>query len=99
MATPLPLGKLRPALLQDLLTQHAVPDPRVVVGPRIGEDAAVLDMGDRYLVAAGIPTPRADHAQAAARLALAMRERPAVLPAARDLRIRVGSTPGRSWPA
>jgi hydrogenase maturation factor len=55
MATPLPLGKLRPALLQDLLTQHAVPDPRVVVGPRIGEDAAVLDMGDRYLVATTDP--------------------------------------------
>ena len=50
MATPLPLGKLRPALLGDLLARHAGPDPRVVVGPRVGEDAAVLDMGDRYLV-------------------------------------------------
>ena len=26
-------------------------DPRVVVGPRVGEDAAVIDIGDRYLVA------------------------------------------------
>ena len=55
MATPLPLGKLRPALLRELLARHATPDARVVVGPRIGEDAAVLDMGDRYLVATTDP--------------------------------------------
>ena len=55
MTTPLPLGKLRPALLRDLLARHAVPDARVVVGPRVGEDAAVLDMGDRYLVATTDP--------------------------------------------
>jgi hydrogenase maturation factor len=50
MTTSLPLGKLRPTLLGELLSRHAAPDPRVVVGPRVGEDAAVLDMGDRYLV-------------------------------------------------
>lgn len=55
MATPLPLGKLRSDLLRDLLTRHVVADPRVVVGPRVGEDAAVLDMGDRYLVATTDP--------------------------------------------
>ena len=55
MASPLPLGKLRPALLRELLARHAVPDARVVVGPRVGEDAAVLDMGDRYLVATTDP--------------------------------------------
>jgi hydrogenase expression/formation protein HypE len=55
MVTPLPLGKLRPALLRELLARHAVPDARVVVGPRVGEDAAVLDMGDRYLVATTDP--------------------------------------------
>src|SRR5262249_36496294 len=55
MITPLPLGKLRPALLGELLTRHAGADPRVVVGPRVGEDAAVLDMGDRYLVATTDP--------------------------------------------
>jgi hydrogenase maturation factor len=55
MATPLPIGKLRPALLRELLARHAVPDARVVVGPRVGEDAAVLDMGDRYLVATTDP--------------------------------------------
>jgi len=37
-------------LLADLL--GTLPgDPRVVVGPRPGEDAAVIDMGDHYLVA------------------------------------------------
>jgi hydrogenase maturation factor len=50
MTTSLPLGKLRPTLLGELLSRHAAPDPRVVVGPRVGEDAAVIDMGDRYLV-------------------------------------------------
>lgn len=55
MGTPLPLGKLRPALLADLFSRHVKPDPRVIVGPRVGEDAAVLDMGDRYLVATTDP--------------------------------------------
>lgn len=55
MGTPLPLGKLRPALLADLFARYVTPDPRVVVGPRVGEDAAVLDMGDRYLVATTDP--------------------------------------------
>ena len=55
MTTPLPLGKLRPAFLGELLAQHTGADPRVVVGPRVGEDAAVLDMGDRYLVATTDP--------------------------------------------
>lgn len=46
----LPLGKLPAALLADLL--GTVPtDPRVILGPRPGEDAAVIDMGDRYLIA------------------------------------------------
>jgi len=55
MASPLPLGKLRPDLLADLLARQAGADPRVIVGPRVGEDAAVLDMGDRYLVATTDP--------------------------------------------
>ena len=53
--TCLPVGKLRGALLQSLLDRHPVKDPRVVVGPRVGEDAAVIDLGDRYLVAAADP--------------------------------------------
>ncbi len=51
----LPVGKLPPHLLERLLRKHAPVDPRVVVGPRVGEDAAVLDMGDRYLVATADP--------------------------------------------
>ena len=33
-----------------MLGKFAPLSPRVVLGPRVGEDAAVLDMGDRYLV-------------------------------------------------
>ena len=43
----LPVGKLPPQLLQRLLNAHVANDPRVVVGPQVGEDAAVLDIGDR----------------------------------------------------
>ncbi|HVO70467.1 MAG TPA: AIR synthase family protein [Aggregatilineaceae bacterium] len=46
----LPVGKLPPDLLAELIP--SLPGgPRVVLGPRLGEDAAVLDMGDHYLVA------------------------------------------------
>ncbi|MBI4246046.1 MAG: hydrogenase expression/formation protein [Candidatus Rokubacteria bacterium] len=51
----LPVGKLRAHVLQALLDKHPVKDPRVVVGPRVGEDAAVIDVGDRYLVATADP--------------------------------------------
>ncbi len=50
-----PVGKLRATTLQALLDKRRVEDPRVVVGPRIGEDAAVIDLGDRYLVATADP--------------------------------------------
>ncbi len=52
---PLPLGKLPGGFLQAVLDKHARADPRVVVGPRVGEDAAVIDVGDRYLVATADP--------------------------------------------
>lgn len=52
---PLPVGKLRAETLERLFSQWVRPDKRVVVGPRVGEDAAVLDMGDRYLVATTDP--------------------------------------------
>jgi hydrogenase expression/formation protein HypE len=51
----LPVGKLRAELLERLIGKFAPSHPRVVVGPRVGEDAAVLDMGDRYLVATTDP--------------------------------------------
>ncbi|UCC75569.1 MAG: AIR synthase family protein [Anaerolineales bacterium] len=47
----LPVGKLNPGLLAQLLQLQGWPDERVVLGPRIGEDAAVIDLGDRCLVA------------------------------------------------
>jgi hydrogenase maturation factor len=55
MTLPLRVGKLPPGLLGRLLEGYAPKDPRVVVGPRLGEDAAVIDMGDRYLVATSDP--------------------------------------------
>ena len=51
----LPVGKLRATVLQAFLDQRPVKDPRVVVGPKIGEDAAVIDFGDRYLIATSDP--------------------------------------------
>ncbi|MHB8648423.1 MAG: AIR synthase family protein [Thermomicrobiales bacterium] len=51
----LPTGKLPTDLLQSVLDTHVVHDPRVVVGARVGEDAAVIDLGDRYLIAAADP--------------------------------------------
>ncbi|HEV8663333.1 MAG TPA: AIR synthase-related protein [Candidatus Methylomirabilis sp.] len=46
----LPAGKLPAALLARLLRGIPARDPRVLVGPAVGEDAAVLAMGDRCLV-------------------------------------------------
>lgn len=51
----LPVGKLRAEFLERLFDKHVPADGRVVVGPRVGEDAAVIDMGDRYLVATADP--------------------------------------------
>jgi len=44
-------GKLPPELLARLLARLPADDPRVVVGPKVGEDAAVIDFGPRLLVA------------------------------------------------
>lgn len=44
-------GKIPPDLLKSLLEKYKPKeDPRLVVGPKIGEDAAVIDFGDKYLV-------------------------------------------------
>jgi hydrogenase expression/formation protein HypE len=45
------LGKPPLEVLERLFRACDIRDPRVVVGPRVGEDAAVVDLGDRYLVA------------------------------------------------
>ena len=51
----LPVGKLPAPVLAGLFGKHVTLDERVVLGPRVGEDAAVIDMGDRYLVATTDP--------------------------------------------
>jgi hydrogenase expression/formation protein HypE len=48
-------GKLPPDLLQRLLVSYTSADPRVIVGPAVGEDAAIIDMGARYLIAKSDP--------------------------------------------
>lgn len=52
---PLPVGKLPMELLQTLLERYGGHDEQLVVGPRVGEDAAVLDLGRRYLVVKSDP--------------------------------------------
>jgi hydrogenase maturation factor len=47
----LPLGKLSLSFLAELLAKYAIHDERVIVGPGIGEDTAIIDIGERYLVA------------------------------------------------
>jgi hydrogenase maturation factor len=47
----LPLGKLKLEHLQKLLQTYTSLDERVVIGSKVGEDAAVIDFGDTYLVA------------------------------------------------
>lgn len=44
------VGKLAPELLSTILAHAAVDDPRVIVGPGIGLDCAVVDLGDRFAV-------------------------------------------------
>ena len=45
------IWKLPQALLTQLLSRINVRDQRVLLGPRIGEDADVLDFGNQLLVA------------------------------------------------
>ncbi len=45
------LGKLTPDTLESLLSRVPISDPRVILGPKVGEDAALLDFGDEVLVA------------------------------------------------
>ncbi|MCY3692640.1 MAG: AIR synthase family protein [Chloroflexota bacterium] len=48
-------GKLPPDLLAELLPNAGTHDSRVLVGPAVGEDCAVVEMGDRLLVAKSDP--------------------------------------------
>ena len=51
MRTLYPLGKLPAEHLARLLARYAPSDERVILGPGVGRDAAVISFGDRYLVA------------------------------------------------
>ena len=54
----LPAGKLPPALLARLLTHLPVDDPRLLLGPTVGEDAAVIEFAhtaEQLLVAKSDP--------------------------------------------
>lgn len=55
MQEPFPLGKLPSEQLTQLLHRYIPQDDRVIVGPGIGHDAAVISFGDRYLVAKADP--------------------------------------------
>ncbi|MDP7587413.1 MAG: hypothetical protein FI737_11920 [SAR202 cluster bacterium] len=44
------IGKFPPSLLDKLLQKTGVTDPRVLLGPGVGEDAAVLDLGGETLL-------------------------------------------------
>jgi len=61
--TPFPVGKLPPQVLKALLSSCQLPrDSSVVIGPRFGEDAAVIDLGPKFLVAKTDPvTFTAEH--------------------------------------
>ena len=50
----LPIGKLKHDFLKQLLPTHNK-SAGVVVGPQLGEDAAVIEFGDNYLVATSDP--------------------------------------------
>jgi len=56
-----PVGKLDYRLLEKLLNLNPIKDPRIIVGPRIGEDAAVIDFGKNYLVAKTDPITFTTH--------------------------------------
>lgn len=49
------LGKFPVGMLGRMLAKNRITDPRVVLGPGVGEDAAAIDMGDRLLIAKSDP--------------------------------------------
>ena len=46
----LPLGKLPPELLASIIARAPIDDDRVILGPGIGFDCAVVDVGPNLLV-------------------------------------------------
>jgi len=51
----LPVGKLPPEILARLLASAPVEDPRLLVGPGVGLDCAVIDLGEQLLVCKSDP--------------------------------------------
>jgi len=51
MKSRLPVGKINPDILGRLIAKYTGRDPRIVIGPEVGEDATIIDMGEIYLVA------------------------------------------------
>lgn len=49
------IGKFPPSLLEKLIQKTGITDPQVLLGPRLGEDAAVLDLGETLLIAKSDP--------------------------------------------
>ncbi len=47
----LPLGKLEPALLSGLIKKYTTSDESVIIGPKIGVDATVIEPGNQFLIA------------------------------------------------
>lgn len=50
MTKPLHVGKLDISLLSGLLAKYTTHDEHVAIGAKVGEDAAVVDFGDRDMV-------------------------------------------------
>ncbi len=50
-----PVGKLPAETMAELLRTIPQADPRLILGPGVGHDAAVIDFGDRYLVTKSDP--------------------------------------------
>jgi hydrogenase expression/formation protein HypE len=51
MSPNLQIGKIDPDILGKLISDYTNKEDRVLIGAGIGEDAAIIDMGSRYLVA------------------------------------------------
>src|SRR4030067_2234285 len=52
---PFPVGKLPAELMEHMLQRTASSDPRLLLGPGVGLDCAVIEFGDRLLVAKSDP--------------------------------------------
>ena len=48
-------GKLPIELLKKVLKSAPVSDTSVILGPKVGEDSAIIDFGNRFLVIASDP--------------------------------------------